>query len=327
MKQELQEKLSLFISNIQLMKDGFKWRNSMISHLASFLYTLENKTLDCSAIRESNTIIKRNTSILSTFRGDMSLCLAAMLSLKDNREKLFADIKAAHKMMKSVGFFATENLIVSAYEIATKAPAEYYKQIIFRSIAFYDCMKATGFFRTGADSYIFAAILGLSDIDVKTGTQRITQLYTRLKPDFSPGNSVQILAEILVLGGESDSVIERLYTLNNELKNKNLRLDKQYTMSFLGVLALLSVDINTIVQDIEDAVAFLKMEKEFSSFFMTKQDLLLMASPIVASVYAEDVKKDILSASISTSIIGIIIAAQQASVIASIAASNAASSS
>ena len=325
MKQELQEKLTLFAANSQTMKREFKWREPLTIRMAALLFAFENKPVDCSAIRECHALIKSNTGIFSTFRGNMVLCVAAMLSLKENREKLFAQTVAVYKMMKDVKFRASDYLAVAAYQIAANTNSDNYQNIVVRTRAFYDGMKTNGFFRTGEDDYIFAAMLGLSDIDVKEGTNRIEQLYRQFKPDFLSGNSVQMLAQILVLAGKSDLVAERLFKLREELKNKKLRFDKSFTLSSLGILVLLPVDIDTIVQDIEEANTFLKTQKGFSPLWVTKQERLLLTASIVASMYAENAKNDVLTASISTSITGIIIA-QQTAMIAAVTASGAAAS-
>ena len=310
MSPELQKKLDLFAANAQTMKKEFKWRAPLTGRLAALLYAFEAKPVDCAAIRECNAIIKSNTGFFSMFRSNMSLSVAAMLSMKENPGELFAQTQTVYDMMKNAKFRASIYLAIAAYEIAANAAPENYQNIVIRAKAFYDGMKANGFFRTGTDDYIFAAMLGLSDIDVKEGTQRIDKLNKQLSRDFSPGNSVQMLAQILVLGGEPNPAIDRLYQLKDELKSKKMRFDKRFTLSSLGLFALLSVDINNLVQDIEDTHTFLRKQKGFSKFTIPKQTLLLLTAAIVASSYAKEENTGVLSTSISTNIAGIIIAQQ-----------------
>jgi hypothetical protein len=100
---------------------------------------------------------------------------------------------------------------------------------------------------------------------------------------------------------------------------------KKYTLPSLAVFALLPVDIYSIVRDIEDAQTFIRTLKGFSLLSVSKQELLLFAAGIVASVYADDIKSGLIKTSISTSITSIIIA-QQAAMIAAVVAASAASS-
>ena len=323
MKKEIQEKLALFAANAQAARKEFTWHDTLVKKLAALLYALDNKPIDCTAIRNCHTGIKNNTGIFSMFRGNMALCIAAMLSLKENPAEIFGNTMTVYDMMKSAKFRASDYLVVAAYEIASQAKPEEYGQTVTRARAFYDGMKSKGFFRTGQDDYIFSAMLGLSDIDVRTGTERIEELYQRFKSAFWSGNSVQALAQILVLSGECDTAINRILTLRDAMKSQKIRLDRAYTLPSLGVLALLPVDIDTLVRDIDKAQAFLRAQKGFSSWTVSKQAVLLFASAVIASVYAEDVKSGV-TASVSTSIASIIIA-QQAAIIAAVSASTAAS--
>ena len=323
MKQELQNKLALFAANTQGMKKEFNTQDAVAKRFAAMLYALENKPVDCAALRESYDLIKSSTRAFSIFRGNMALCVVAMLSLKDDREALFDNTAAVYEMMKGVKFRASDYLAVAAYQIASNASPEQYQETVARARAFYDGMKANGFFRTGEDDYIFAAMLGLSDINVKEGTDRIEQFYKRFKPYLKISDSVQALAQILVLSGDSDTAAARLLELRDALKAEKLRLDKTFTMSSLGILALLPVEIGIITQDIKEAQAFLRTQKGFGSFSIDKQELLILAAGIVASVYAGDVENGVLKASLSTSIASVIIA-QQTAFIAAMAASSAA---
>jgi len=323
MKKEVQEKLALFVSNAQAVRKEFTWHDTLVKKLAALLYALDNKPVDCTEIRNSHILIKNNTGFFSTFRGNMALCIAAMLSLKDNPAELFANTLTVYEMLKSAKFRASDYLAVAAYEIASQARPEEYQQIIIRTREFYDGMKSKGFLRAGQDDYIFSAMLALSGIEVKAGTESIEQLYQRFKPAFWSGNSVQALAQVLVLSGECETAINRILILRDAMKNQKIRLHRCYTLPSLGVLALLPVDIDTLVQDINEAQAFLRTQKGFGVWTVSKQALLLFASAIAASVYAEDIKNGV-TASVSTSIASIIIA-QQAAIIAAVSASTAAS--
>ena len=330
MKREIDERLALFAANAQTIKKGFIWQDAMTKRLAALLYALENKSIDCDAIRECHRLIKDNTGMFSMFRGNMSLCVAAMLSLQGNREELFRHTMSVYDMLKNVKFRSSDYLAVAAYQIATNANSEQYQHVAKRAKMFYDGMKARHFFHTGQDDYIYAAMLGLSDIDVEAGTERIEQLYQRLKSEFWSGSSVQALSQVLVLGGKSDDSVHRILSLRDALRSWRIKLDKMYTLPALGVLALLPVDADSIAQDILDARDFLRTQKGFGAFSVTTQELLLFSAAIAASCYAEDMKNDIITASVSTSIASIIIAQQTAIIVAasaSTAAATAAASS
>ena len=89
MENKTKNKLNLFVSNAQTIKKEFKMQNAMTKRLAALLYAQENRTIDCDAIRQCHAIMKQNTGVFSSFRGNMSLCIAALLSLSHNPQELF----------------------------------------------------------------------------------------------------------------------------------------------------------------------------------------------------------------------------------------------
>lgn len=326
MNKELKERLELFISNTQGIRKDFVLQNTLAKRLATLICTTQNKAIDCAAIRENYELIKKNTGVFSVFRGDMAICIATMLSLMDKKKERLSDTLAVYDMMKELKFRTSDFLAVAAYQIAVNTEHAEYTQTVERARAFYDGMKENHMFYTGSDDYIFAAMLAISDIDVKAGVERMEILYKRLKPDFSFGNSVQALTQVMVLGGETEESVGRIFKLRDMLRDKKLRLDREYTLSSLGLLALLPADASEIVTNISDSHDFLREQKGFGVWSATKQEVLLFSSALVVSTYVNGLKDSVIASTVSTSIANIIIA-QQAAIIAASAASVAAASS
>ena len=317
----LQSRLELFTSNVQSMKTGFTWQNALTKRMVALLYTQEGKSVDCEMVRDCHNLIKQSTGPFSTFRGNMALCVAAMLSLSPNPQRLFEETLQVYDLLKHAKFYASDFLVVAAFEIAKQSAPAGFENIVNRAREFYNGMKARNFFLTGQDDYIFSAMLGLADLDVMAGTERMEQIYDRMKSEFWDKNSVQTLSQVLVLGGFDDSA-DRILALRNALREQKIKLDKTYTLSSLGVLSLLPVEIDTIVRDIGVAQDYLRTQKGFGSLSVSTQELLLYAVAIVANEYAQNMKDGILTATLSTSITNIIIA-QHVAMVAAISASTA----
>lgn len=321
-----QNNLELFADNAQIIKKEFIWQNNLTKRLAALLYAQKDKTIDCEAIRQCHVLIKQNTGAFSAFRGNMALCVATLLSLSPNPQEVFNETLKVYDLLKGVKFRASNFLVVAAFQIAAQSDVYDYRNVITRTRSFYDGMKARHFFYTGQDDYIFAAMLGLAKLDPAAGTERIEKLYSQLKDEFWNKNSVQSLAQVLVLGESDDSIVNRVLVLRDMLRVQKIKLDKTYTLPVLGILALLPVEIDTIVRDISIIQEKLRVQKGFGPMSVTTQELLLFAASIVAGVYADSVKDKILTATLSTSITNIIVA-QQAAMIAAISASSAAAAS
>ncbi|KUP21489.1 DUF4003 family protein [Paenibacillus sp. DMB5] len=327
MKEPFVNTLDLFVSNTQLIKKAFAWKSGQINRLAALLYTADNKTIDTEAIRDSNELIKSSTGLFSTFRGNLSVCIAALLSLSGDQKTLLSDTLAVYDLLKERKLRASDFLVVAAYQIAANSAADQHQRIAERTRLFYDSMKEYHRFLTGQDDYIFAAMLALSDLEPERGAARMEQLYAELKPEFLSGNSVQALTQVLALGGDTPEAAARVLALRDAFRHRGIRMDKEYTLSSLGVLSLLPADDESLVQDISDTHDYLRTQKGFGSWSITKQELLLLSAALVSYKSIEDVKSGILTSALSTSLTNIVIAQQTAIAVAAASSAAATSSS
>jgi hypothetical protein len=320
-------RLELFSDNALEMKEAFPWKNAMVNRLAALLYAAEDKRVDVGAIRAALELIKENTGMFSSFRGTSGMCIAALLSLSGGQQSQLTNSLAVFEMMKNAKFRTSDYTVVAAYQIAANSAPDQYLRIVERAKAFYDGMKTTRRFLTSYDDYIFAAMLGLSDIAVDSGVKRMEQLYAELKPEFFSGNSVQSLTQVLVLGEEAPASAARVLELREAFRARNIRMDKQFTLSSLGVLSLLPISKEELVNAVSETYETLRAKKGFGKWTVLEQELLLLSNSLVAFKYVEDVQNGVVSATLSTSITNIVIAQQTAITAAAAAAAAAASSS
>ncbi|WP_379146166.1 DUF4003 family protein [Paenibacillus sp. sgz500992] len=326
MKEPYTARLVLFAQNAQSIKKEFPWQNALVSRLAALLYTTEDKVADEGAIRASYELIKENTGLFSSFRGSSAISISALLSLSADREGQLRNTLSVYDMLKDIKFYGSDYLVVAAYQIAANQAPDQYLRTVERAKRFYDSMKAKHRFLTGQDDYIFAAMLGLSDIDIESGVERMEQLYATLKPEFRSGNSVQALTQVLVLGNQAKEAADRVLALRDAFLAQNIRMDKQFTLSSLGVLSLLPLSREDIVNDVSGTFEFLRTQKGFGKWSITEQELLLLSAALAAIKAVDEVQNGILNTVLSTSITNIIIA-QQTAITAAAAASAAAASS
>lgn len=300
-------------------------QNPMLKRLAALLYAAENRPVDCTAIRASYDLLKANTGVFSMFRGNSAMSIATLLSLSSNREQQLHDTIMIYDMMKKVKFSTSDYLVIAAFQIAANTEKPYYGQIIERARAFYRGMKDQHRFLTGHDDYIFATMLALSDIDVRFGVARMEELYSALKGNFFARNGLQALTQVLVLGGGVGESIPRLLALKEGLRNWGVRLDREDTVSTLGVLTMLPSSVDEIVRGISDTYQYLRTQKGFGSLSVSKQELVLFSAALVAYNEMDDLKTGVLSAVVSTSLTNIIIAQQTAMAVAAATSASAAS--
>jgi hypothetical protein len=316
-------RLRLFAANVQDIKGEFVWQSPMIKHLAALLYAIKDKAVDNEAIRQSYEMLKANTGLFSMFRGNSALNIASMLSLSSSGETLLREVLEVYDLLKATGFWASDYLVVAAYQIASTAGPEGCQPAVAKTKALYDGMKAYHPLLTSSDDYIFATMLGLSDVEISAGLARMEKLFRMLKGSFFSGNGVQALAQVLVLSDQPDAAIKRILALRQALRYAGLKMESQYTMSVLGVLTLLPGTPEAIVCDLVETFEFLRGQKGFSAWSFSKQELELYAAALTVTDYAAAVEDGLVTTALSTSITNILIAQQSA--VAAAAAASAAS--
>ena len=62
--------------------------------------------------------MKQNTGIFSTFRGDMGLYIATLLSLTEDPQAVFRETLIVYDLLKAERFRASDFLIVAAFQVA-----------------------------------------------------------------------------------------------------------------------------------------------------------------------------------------------------------------
>lgn len=270
--------------------------------------------MDAAAVRQCLDLIKETAGIFSYFRGNFALVVAVQLFLCDSPEAMLERTMAVYDDMKHAGFRSSDYLVIAAHQIASASAQQHYDEVIRRAKAFYDGMRSDHFLLTGQDDYIFSAMLGLSDIDVAAGVQRLERIYQVLRSElhFISGSDIQALAQVLVLGGENADADRRVMALRQGLRQAGLRLDRSDTLSSLGVLALLSADVQTIVAEVEETADTLRAKKGFSGWSVQKEELLLHSAALVACHHLDQARSGVLQSALSTSIANIVIAQQSA---------------
>jgi len=326
MNQRVESKLTLFVKNCQDIRGEFFWQQPMANRLAALAYALADKPIDSDRIRDCHNMIKGEVGVFSNFRGMLSVYVAAALSLSPDPGQLLNDTLYVYGLLKEQKFWGNDFLVIAAYEIALNAKKIDYERTAERTRAFYDEMKANHRFHIGQDDYIFAAMLALSGIDVRIGATKLKGIHVRLKEEFgrfTNRNSLLTLAQMMVLGGNTDQCVDNITRLSRTLRKRKIRLDKTYTLPSLGVLTLLEKDHHQLADELIAVRDNLRSQKGFGAFSVSIHEILLYAVSMLTHGYIGDAQADITKAGITTSVTNLIIA-QQVAIMTSIAASSAA---
>jgi len=326
---QLQDNLSLFVENMDALKNDFIWHGGNIKRLAALIYTIEGKQIDNDAIKDCFDMIKSDVGVFSGFRGLLQVYMAAALSLSEQPKQLFDDAIWVYNEMKRDGLWSLEFLALASLEIASNAEKENHLYIVNRSREFYRELKANHRYAIGRDNYIIATMLAFTQLDPHQAGNKIKQTYQLIRSNFSFFMSKPCmikLSKMLVLSENPEESVSNLLKLNRILRNHKIRLDRSFTLPSLGVLGMLSKGHEDLANDILEAISYLRSQKGFGTFSVGRQELLLHAVSIIVSTYANNKYANTMANSnVTTCIINIVIAQHVAILIAVISAGAAAS--
>ncbi|MDO3413033.1 DUF4003 family protein [Saccharibacillus sp. CPCC 101409] len=325
MNEQTIARAALLAENALEIKREFKWKNAMTGRLAALLYAAQDRPADIEAIRAQYEQIKQNTSGFSPFRSTMALSISAFLSMSDDPAALLSDMLEVYELLKEDGFKTSDFLAMAAYLIAAAGP-EMRITALDRTKAFYHAMKKEHRFLTGRDDYIFAAMLGLSDLDVETGVTQMERAYAALRGELRAGNGLQSLTQVMTLAGGGEAV-DRVLGMREAFRARGIRLDQQYLLPVLGVLALLPIEAPAVAEEVSKMFDFLREQQGFGRWSATKQEVMMLAAALVSQEHADEVGRGELPAAPSTSLANVMLAQHAALAAAAAAAASAAAAS
>lgn len=157
----LKQRTDLFLQNRDLIKNNFRWDNSMLFPLCACLYTEQDLQVDIHKIKVAKNILKNNTGLFSNFRGTVSLVYETMLSLEEDPNKTMKNALKAHASLKRE-FWSSQYLPLSAFLMAKVAETFDYDKISRKAKLIYQMMKNKHPFLTSAEDSGFAVVYAIS---------------------------------------------------------------------------------------------------------------------------------------------------------------------
>jgi len=326
--QNLRNKCDLFADNYQTLKKNFKWEYAMMHCLGAIIYTNAGLPANIEAIKESKDIIKKNTGLFSAFKETTLFALSTLFSLEPNPEELFQQTLKVYDDMKKAGFHSSVYLTLAAFSIAKQTEKYDVQSVINRAKEFYDAMKKEHRFLTSTDDYGYAAMLATTDLSVPQAIREMETCYKLLKKDFGTGNALQSLTHVLTMGEESAlAKCERVKQVYQSLTRKGCKLSKYSELATLGILTLLSEDVEKITDEIMEVYQQLIEKKGLGKWSLSKHERTMYGAALVAEDYIKDIQKNSMSMTLTNSITNILIAQQTAMIIAASTAASASAAS
>ncbi|WP_054629288.1 DUF4003 family protein [Paraclostridium sordellii] len=325
----IQNKLEQFIENYQQIKEvKGSWSMGMIQYSCALSLTIKNQYANKDKIEENLKVIKDNTGIFSNFRGYSMYYTAILLSTKFDAQNDFREILDIYKRLKDKSFWGDTYLpfvAIILYENKNKIDID---TCIDNMKYVYEFMKKHHPFLTSSDDYCRIALIAINSKDIDKDLDYIEKCYENLKSNgFYPSNNLQALSHIMCFDKHrNDESIDKIIKLKDLMAKENCKMDS-YGYPLIGAISLLDCDEDTLVSQIKKVSDSLKEVKGFGNWSLGKNNRNMISSAIVASAYADYLKKESNVDTISNNIfLDIIIAIEIACMVATMAAVSASAS-
>ena len=315
MKQKLNILCENFIKNRDVIKETFKWESSYMFPVCASIFTDKGVLADRKTLLNCNQHLKDNTGVFSNFKGNSKLATVSFLATSNNPEEKLKKAFEIYNVLKT-NFSSSEYLALGAIMLADLAEERNFSDVSAKAKEIYKIMKSHHPFLTSREDSVFCILLALSNKTNEENLIESEKCYNLIKSHFFNKDAVQSLSHVLALCDDSAEIkTDKVMEIYNKLLDKKYKYGKGYELASLGVLAMLPVHVDVIINDLIYVDSFLSKQKGYGFFSVSKTERLMHSAMIVASHHADKKDADMLTSTIHSSIFPLIIA-QQAAVMA-----------
>ncbi len=286
MKKELREKTDLFIENTKIFKSSFKWEGAPTFLLGSLLYAFKDKKVEAEKIKDCRKIFKENVGFLSDLRlvaSDISI----KMSLESDPKTYIERLKQVYDKMDNK-FFNSMYSLVAAMLICDNYREKDTDRLIEKNDKLFSLMKKRHPFLTGQEDIPLSMMLSFTDKTEEEIMQEVETIYNTLSDEFKRKNELQDLSHVLTLSNRSiDEKTKKVIEIYNILQEKKKKIDKDYNLALIGMLALIDKDSREIVEDVIEVDNYLGTQKGLGLWPYGKTTRMFFASAIVLNVLDE----------------------------------------
>ena len=324
MRESLQNYCDLFIANRDVVRDTFSMASNYLVPVSANMLTGKGITADAERLKACRKIIKENTGVFSSFRGNAELAMIIELAASEDPAQKFDRILKIYDTLKR-DFYGSAYLTIVASVMADMMPTGDVTYYVTRGRNLYNRMKKEHPFLTSAEDSIFAVLMAFSEKNDDMLIDEMEKCYNRLRKSLgSEKNATQSLSHVLALvEGDWNAKCAKVENIFFGLQNAGRKYSRYYEVAVLGSAGIMEEEWTLLKDEILEVDAFLEGQKGYGGLLgLDKKTRLMNAAMIVVSERSDSVSRQNSSAAVLAGTLSMI-AAQQAALVAIIAASSA----
>lgn len=225
------------------------------------LYTFADKQFSGVALQKKTDELKAGIKSLRIFStAPIDQLLAAHIYLSSEQEKLIETLAVNYQKLVEVGFKKVQLTLTASLFLEDDAHSSRAKQL-------HTEMKKYHPFLTGKNDIPLAVLLTKNqDSNPVVMAKTMHTYYNELKSNFSPGEALQMLSQLLTIYDEqyNENLVPYVIQLKKELEKRKIKI-KRIHYPFIAILALNESNV-TCIEEVGDLYEQLIRLKMFSGY-------------------------------------------------------------
>lgn len=261
--------------------------SSITSPICAYLYLVHKEHPNKEMINLCGKIINDNSSLFSSFRGELKSVFSCMLAIDKDPGYKMSLVSAAYAALDEY-FLTNATLSLLSFMMADIAKPNKFYEIAERTKFLHQEINREHPFLTDSKDVAFVGLLAMSTKSDAEILHESEEIFTALKSEFSflSQNALQSLAHVLVLCiGDPIIKCENTISLFNQLNDYDLRYPQDFALVPLGILANMQIPFNQLIEDIVGTYNHLENTDNYGLFGYGRKARIMHTLMIVAAHY------------------------------------------
>lgn len=304
MNENVKNTCDLILENRNAMEKQMFWEMDANTYalMAGLLATARNVHADPEKYKECKKILQKNAGVFSEMRGLAGAVVVTKMMMADDPEKYVKGVtEVYHKLRDIHKLTASPYMVMAAMNIYENNGVEGADEAIERLEALYKELKDKHPMLINDTDRGYLSMIATSKMNLAEVTQRIEAAYDMCNKLSIDKDAVYSMAQMLAFSDKSaENKFEFVEGILSGLDANHTPISKGQGLVLLGVLSLLDMPKEELVQDISDASEYLKGKSGFKWFDESQRMRTVYAALAVFLTYAKD--KSALGSNISSNI-------------------------
>ncbi|WP_185966687.1 DUF4003 family protein [Clostridium sp. HBUAS56017] len=288
MKMKIEDICDSTIRNYRKAKEELRFDGDYINHLSSLIYAQEGKEIPTKKIKEVRSLIKRETSRMSAFRGDILYIVSLLISLEEDVNNFISNMFSVYDKLMEVGFKDSQHLVLASYTLVKYVEDEERFSRILYMREIYEVIRGKYNNVTNHEDYLECALLAINDVRKELIIEYMDKLFERYtKLDILSNNSIQGLAMTLLLN-KNKKATDKVEELLLEFEKEDIKVSHQLIPLFGAISGY--DESKKYINKINEVIQYLCDEDGQYEFYMDKGFRKFISIAIIE--YSRNIKEE-----------------------------------